>query len=110
MFISQTPMGQPGHCIASGRIEDKEGFLILNDDQGGVLMFSGGAMRDALKLFGHFTKEEWQALNEENAVLLAELQQAKAELQEAREYVHAIDVLESEGFRTRKKPGPKVSA
>lgn len=110
MFISPTPMGQPGHCLASGRIEDKEGFLIFNDDNGGQLMFSGGAMRDALKMFGHATKEEWQALNEENAQLVAIVEQLKAELAEANKIVAAVDVLESKDFRLRKKPGPKVAA
>lgn len=35
----------------------------------------------------------------------AELEQARAELAQANRHLDAIDVLESEGFRARKRPG-----
>lgn len=109
MFITEAPFQEPGMCALTMRHKDPEGFVQGPESQQGIVYISGTAVREMVREFGHATKEEHQAVKDELAAARAELEQAKAELKDAKEYVHAIDVLESEGFRSRRKPGPKVA-
>jgi hypothetical protein len=72
---------------------------------------SVAALREMARLINWVPPGELKAAERENEQLRAELKLAKAELEEAQRVIAAVDVIESEGFRARKKSGrPKVEA
>jgi hypothetical protein len=108
MFITDKPYSEPGLCALTMRNEDPEGFVQGPDSQPGLVYVSGSAVRELLVAFGHTTKEDHAEALDKLATVTAENAQLRAELEDARGILSAIDTLESEGFRTRKRPGPKV--
>ena len=72
----------------------------------GRMYVSVTTARDMGKLVGLVEPEDQ---TDEVGRLTAELKQARAELEELREFKAAVDVIESQEFRARKKPGrPKT--
>lgn len=69
------------------------------------------AVREMAKLLGWTPPEEVDGLMDELAVAKADRDRLEGEIGALRARFAAIDVLESEGFTARKKPGrPKVAA
>jgi hypothetical protein len=69
------------------------------------------AVKEMARLINWVPPGELRAVERDVEQLRAELQIAKAELEEAQRVIAAVDVIESEGFRARKKSGrPKVEA
>jgi hypothetical protein len=105
------PEMNPARCAVLPQLsEDREGFV----DTGNTLPFiepriyvSATACRMLGAQFGMVTGEEHAELQDELAAAQGELEVARAELAETAAFVDSIHVIESAGFRPRKKPGPK---
>jgi hypothetical protein len=63
------------------------------------------AVAEAARMFGWVPGGEVRARDRQIAELQAQRDELTAELAAARRRLEAIDVIESEGFRARKKPG-----
>jgi hypothetical protein len=109
----ERPIFEPHRCMVLGKGDDPVGWV----DCGNVpsvkpdprAYVSHGGVLTAARLFGY----DIPALLEQArdlGVVRAELEQAQAEVAHLQEQFDAIDVLASEGFRARKKPGRKVPA
>lgn len=63
------------------------------------------AVREAARLLGYGSPEDVASLNERIEDLERELSLTKDQLEDADRRLEAVDLLESAGFRARKKPG-----
>lgn len=108
MFITESPFSEPGHCVLSMRHEDPEGFVQGPESEPGLIYISGSSVRELATAFGHTLKEDHAATLDKLAMVTAENEQLRSELEDAKGVLSAIDTLESEGYRTRKRSGPKV--
>lgn len=121
-FVPVGTDGLPRECaILPGRNKDDEGFI----DTGRVLQgwdrqvfLSKAGLREAARIAGLPTEEQLNAATDHIADLteqIGKLEEANAALEdESRQqgaWLESIDVLESEGFRTKRHAGrPKQKA
>lgn len=114
------PHDIPGRDIFFPQIiADDEGFLLADQIDGSVvvdgktygnvtpaLSFTG--LRElAVKYAGMVTREQHQEALDSHAELALELESKDIQIDNLQGRIDAVDVIESAGFRARKKPGRK---
>lgn len=104
------PVFSPHKCVVLGKGDDARGWLDLGNirtsqpDPRGYI--SHGGVLTAARLFGYDIPALLET-RERVGQLEAELAEARAELERAERFKGAIHILEAEGLRARRKPGPK---
>jgi hypothetical protein len=92
-------------------VDTGQELLTSNVNAPNHVYVSEPAVGEMAKLLGWTPPEEVAKLEDELAVATVELERVVGEAAALRARFAAIDVLESEGFTARKKPGrPKVAA
>lgn len=99
----------PNRCAFTLRHEDPEGFFLGETLSGWdpKAAISVSYARSLARELGYVHPDEHARVLAEIDQLATELADARTELQEYDAKFSAIDLLESEGFRARKKPGRK---
>jgi hypothetical protein len=106
------PVKRPMHCAALpyvGQSNRGERWVDTGSElPGGFdnhVYLSGSAVRAAMDALGWPTPGEFREMRAERDLLAEQLAQAQEELAELRKLRDGIDVIESAGFRARRKPG-----
>lgn len=111
--IEKLPFGASNCAVLPYQAKDAEGFIDTGNDLLGIdphVYISGAAVKEMAKLFGWFPPDTVADLEQRLAACEKELDDTLEQLSDADGYLDAIDTLESQGFRARKKPGrPKTT-
>lgn len=108
MPVRDTRLHQPPHrCAFTLRAEDPEGFFIGQtlsgwDPKAAVAI---SFVRSLARELGYVHPDDHRAVKGELAAVAAVAERLAAEVEDMRAKFDAIDVIESEGFRARKKAG-----
>jgi hypothetical protein len=104
----------PFECAISGKtVEGSRPGLRFFDTQRTLMSHqprvyvSEAGMEILAREFGYRSEEEYRALEDAYTELQAEIERERMYVEQAKQLKNAIDTLESEGFRARRKPGPK---
>ena len=109
------PYDGPAHCLMTGNLSDKLGFLRFKTACDGALgpvhhHIAVSALIAEIEehpYLGFVKREALEAAEAEVAELTERVAELEQENNELALETGAIDLLESKGYRARKKPGPK---
>src|ERR1044072_9439723 len=115
-FPSKTdrPVHSPQKCVVLAKGDDPNGWVacgnLLTNRPDPRIYVSFGGVRTLALLCGWTPPEDVVERDQLIAELQDRVRNLEAENEHLRSVQSAIDVIESEGFRSRKKPGRKVAA
>jgi hypothetical protein len=101
-------LDQPPHrCAFTLRDQDTEGFFVGQVLSGWdpTAAISVGHVRSLARELGYVHPDDHATVTIANAAARAEIDRLAAEVMDLRAKFDAIDVIESEGFRARRKAG-----
>lgn len=111
MRIVDRPFARPMRCAAIPYIGQSYGERVWFDTGSEMqgpddhVYLSGTAVKEAAAMIGWVSPGEHRLVKAELAGVNAQLEQERRRVLELQRRIDAIDVIESEGFRARKKAG-----
>lgn len=115
MILVERPTLTPARCLVTGKADDKSGPYIdlLRDfdpaDAFGRMYVSRQAVFDMASYYGLPTPGEFEVVQEERDEALSRIDELEEEISRTDSVLDAIDVIESDRFKARRRAGRKPS-